>query len=217
MFPEASDKSFWQKRQNQKEGEKERILDLPQDLWRPRKKFGKAWNPGMYSGKLERHGGKDRLLDSGQKWLQGFSLQKNMCLTLMGIIKVENEPLVIQKTDLRTTSLSIQSHGAGTWKSFSWSGWRQGYTDTGEDTCGNRVYSLFSHYCNCLWNRKQGCPLNKKGAAVTFWGKKHWSQSRQEENLSETGVTCPARAHVLLVRDRAKAACSSCLSPKPFE
>lgn len=39
--------------------------------------------------KEKRHGG--RLLGSGQKWLQGFSLQ-TMCLTLMGVIQVEDEP-----------------------------------------------------------------------------------------------------------------------------
>lgn len=72
---------------------------------------------------MKRHGGKDRLLDSGQKRPQDFSLQKNMCLTLMGVIKVENEPLVIQKADLRTTSLSIQRHGAGAWKSLSTPGY----------------------------------------------------------------------------------------------
>lgn len=66
-----------------------------------------------------RHGGKGRQLDSGQKWLQGFSLQKNTHLTLMGVIQVENERLVIQKKDLRTgrTSVSLQRPRTGKQKS----------------------------------------------------------------------------------------------------
>ena len=45
----------------------------------------------------KRHRGKGRQLESGQKWLQGFSLWKNMCLTLKGVIHVENEQVVIQR------------------------------------------------------------------------------------------------------------------------
>lgn len=58
-------------------------------------------------------------MDSGQKWLQVFSLQKNTNLTLTGVIQVENEQPVIQKKDLRTagTSVSLQRPGAGKQKS----------------------------------------------------------------------------------------------------
>lgn len=66
-----------------------------------------------------RHGCKGRQSDSGQKWLQVVSLQKNTSLTLTGVIQVENEQLVIQKKDLRTarTSVSLQRPGAGKQKS----------------------------------------------------------------------------------------------------
>lgn len=69
----------------------------------------------------KRHGGKGRQLDSGQKWLQGFSLQKATCLTLMQIIQVESEQLVIQKKGLRTSraSVSLQRPKAGKQKSLS--------------------------------------------------------------------------------------------------
>lgn len=60
--------------------------------------------------KEKRHGG--RLLGSGQKWRQGFSLQ-TMCLILMGVIQVVGEPRVTQETDGRTTSEYV--------KTWSWS------------------------------------------------------------------------------------------------
>lgn len=103
-------------------------------------------------------------MDSGQKWLQGFRLQTNVFI-LTGVTQAEDEPLVIQKSDVRTTSEYAKT----------WSWYMEKPQLAGEDQDTQTQVKTVAMECTVIFSlvqfplkEKARMSLSKKGEVSDF-------------------------------------------------